>query len=54
MIITRKYALAMLRKRLAMNPCPLRPDDQGRVYVALDVYHPRKGWIVHHYLERKA
>ena len=51
MVITRLYALRLLRTGRAVNPVPLRPDDAGRVYVALDVYYPRRGWVVHHYLQ---
>jgi len=50
-IISRPYALRLLRTGRAVNPAPLRPDDAGRVYVALDVYYPARGWVVHHYLE---
>lgn len=51
MVITRLYALRLLRAGRAVNPGPLHPDDTGRVYVALDVYYPRRGWVVHHYLQ---
>ena len=51
MIITRKHAMRLLRTGRAQNPSELRPDDQGRVYVAIDVSHRRLGWIVHHYLK---
>jgi hypothetical protein len=51
MIITRKHAMRLLRTGRAQNPAALRPDDRGRVYVAIDVNHRRLGWVVRHYLE---
>lgn len=51
MIITRTYALRLLRTGRAVKLAALRPDDAGRVYVAIDVYYPTRGWVVHHYLE---
>lgn len=51
MIISRPYALRLLRAGRAANPAPLRADDAGRVYVAIDVYYPAHGWMTRHYLQ---
>jgi hypothetical protein len=52
MIITRTYALRLLRTGRARNPAALRPNADGRVFVAVDVWYPAYGWRVHHYLQR--
>lgn len=51
MIISRPYALRLLRAGRATNPAPLRADEAGRVYVAIDVYYPAHGWMTRHYLQ---
>ena len=53
MILTRSYALRLIRAGRARNPVRLRPDERGRVYVAIDVQYAR-GWTTHHYLEPAA
>lgn len=36
MIITKKYALELIRKGKAVHSATLKPDEKGRVYVAVD------------------
>ena len=48
-LLSKRYALRLLRTGRAKNPGRLRPDEKGRVFVAIDVYYRREGWKVRHY-----
>ena len=48
MIITRAYAKKLIRAGKATITTSLRPDDNGRVYIAVDRYDVSR---VDHYLQ---
>ena len=48
MIISKKYALRLMKESKAGNVVELKPDDQGRIYVAIDRYDLQR---IDHYEE---